>query len=325
MSGKYEKNITIGCPWRGVRSAVPSEIIDVLNELCNSGQTLAETAPCLRLPPNLWNEPRLVSACPECGRKVRHNPFIVDSRRHCDERTGVGKCKKGDGEDCEQQIAESILLGSSPDILSMVPKWTLEGLVRALYFQVEFFTKHGRSEEALRAWAALEFLAGQSACDDALRSELLELSAIRRAELLHNIGQREESIGVRSGAPMRWTIASGLHIVVLFFTWLTSSVSTVVWTIVANVVLLLLTVILFSVFDYITARESAHRGSVKRTTKIFALGIVCAPAIWSWILYLFNTTTMVMPLSATISLLLLIVGIWIFVKSGHADGTIRSR
>src|SRR5712691_2816663 len=39
-----------------------------------------DQSPCLALPPEAWDEPHLLPACPHCDKPVKFNPFIIDNR-----------------------------------------------------------------------------------------------------------------------------------------------------------------------------------------------------------------------------------------------------
>jgi WD40 repeat protein len=76
--GRYDDDATAKCSWCGKRF-VPNESV------CNTIKTLnayltPDQSPCLELPDEAWNEPRLLSECPHCHAPLRFNPFIVDNR-----------------------------------------------------------------------------------------------------------------------------------------------------------------------------------------------------------------------------------------------------
>lgn len=46
----------------------------------NSGLEPEGSLPCLNLPVEAWDEPRLLSECPLCHAPLKFNPFVVDNR-----------------------------------------------------------------------------------------------------------------------------------------------------------------------------------------------------------------------------------------------------
>jgi len=81
--GKWERRITASCSWCGKRFPVADDLLQVIRELgCDCGLS-PDMAPCLELPLNAWDEPRLLSECPLCHKPMKFNPFIVDNRGRC--------------------------------------------------------------------------------------------------------------------------------------------------------------------------------------------------------------------------------------------------
>ena len=88
LPGSYEEDVTAGCPWCGNRFAVPDLVLDAIHDLgetrspspSNVPRSVPSNVPCLDLPADAWNEPRLSSQCSHCGGGVRFNPFLVDRR-----------------------------------------------------------------------------------------------------------------------------------------------------------------------------------------------------------------------------------------------------
>jgi WD40 repeat protein len=78
--GKWDQDITTVCPWCGSRFTVAGLIVDVITSINRTNSITDEDSPCLKLPNEAWDEPKLLSECPNCGGRLRFNPFIVDSR-----------------------------------------------------------------------------------------------------------------------------------------------------------------------------------------------------------------------------------------------------
>lgn len=43
-----------------------------------------DDSPCLKLPDEAWDEPRLLSECPKCQKPLKFNPFVVDNKGRWD-------------------------------------------------------------------------------------------------------------------------------------------------------------------------------------------------------------------------------------------------
>jgi len=78
--GRWGKEITATCPSCGLRFRVMAEIIEVIKAMHHSYNLDPNESPCLKLPEEAWEEPRLLSDCPKCHKTLRFNPFIVDNR-----------------------------------------------------------------------------------------------------------------------------------------------------------------------------------------------------------------------------------------------------
>jgi WD40 repeat protein len=78
--GQFDDHASAKCSWCGKRF-VPHE--SVLNTIKNLNAHIApDQAPCLELPDEAWDEPRLFSECAHCHDPLRFNPFIVDDKGH---------------------------------------------------------------------------------------------------------------------------------------------------------------------------------------------------------------------------------------------------
>ena len=62
------------------RFPVSPEILDVIRAINRNANLSPDQSPCLELPDEAWNEPRLLSECPFCHKPLKFNPFIVDNR-----------------------------------------------------------------------------------------------------------------------------------------------------------------------------------------------------------------------------------------------------
>ena len=78
--GHWDRSITISCPWCGQRFPVPKHLLKVIQALNQEAGLGPDDSPCLSLPGEAWEEPRLLSQCPQCHKPLKFNPFIVDNR-----------------------------------------------------------------------------------------------------------------------------------------------------------------------------------------------------------------------------------------------------
>jgi hypothetical protein len=51
--------------------------MDTIKEITNRFGLKPEQSPCLELPDEAWEEPDLLSNCPQCGEGLKFNPFIA--------------------------------------------------------------------------------------------------------------------------------------------------------------------------------------------------------------------------------------------------------
>jgi hypothetical protein len=68
------------CLWCGKRAAVSPRVRDQLVLIADHSRLSSRQSPCLNLPSEAWEDPRLLSECAQCHQPVRFNPFIVDNR-----------------------------------------------------------------------------------------------------------------------------------------------------------------------------------------------------------------------------------------------------
>lgn len=77
--GHWDDNITAVCQWCGQRFPVADEILNVIAAIARDARLSPDQSPCLELPDEAWEEPKLVSECPMCHSPLKFNPFIVDN------------------------------------------------------------------------------------------------------------------------------------------------------------------------------------------------------------------------------------------------------
>lgn len=78
-AGQWDEDIGANCGWCNRRFVASGEVLRSIEKL---SETLSvDQAPCMALPSDAWEDPRLLSECPRCHRTLRFNPFIVDDGR----------------------------------------------------------------------------------------------------------------------------------------------------------------------------------------------------------------------------------------------------
>ena len=75
----WDDHLTAKCEWCGKGFEPDNKIIDAIKGL-NSNLSLSQN-PAASLPPDAWDDPRLLSDCPICHKPLRFNPFIVDNAK----------------------------------------------------------------------------------------------------------------------------------------------------------------------------------------------------------------------------------------------------
>src|SRR5438874_9340512 len=55
------------------------KVLDTIYDI-TAHLNLYRSSACLVLPPEAWDEPCLLSACPYCHKPAKFNPFVVDNR-----------------------------------------------------------------------------------------------------------------------------------------------------------------------------------------------------------------------------------------------------
>ena len=75
----WDEIIKVTCRWCGKRFSVPDKILDVIRAINRNANLSPDKSPCLELPDEAWEEPKLLSECPLCHKPLKFNPFIVDN------------------------------------------------------------------------------------------------------------------------------------------------------------------------------------------------------------------------------------------------------
>ncbi|MDY6990290.1 MAG: TIR domain-containing protein [Thermodesulfobacteriota bacterium] len=76
----WDENVTTMCQACGKRFPVSNEILDIITSINRNANLFPDQSPCLELPDEAWDEPKLISECPLCHKPLKFNPFIVDNR-----------------------------------------------------------------------------------------------------------------------------------------------------------------------------------------------------------------------------------------------------
>jgi hypothetical protein len=76
--GRWDDRFTALCEHCGQRFEPTPIVLDTIRSI--TAHLTLDQSPCLELPREAWDEPRLLSACPHCHKPVKFNPFIVDNR-----------------------------------------------------------------------------------------------------------------------------------------------------------------------------------------------------------------------------------------------------
>lgn len=78
--GRWASEPTARCASCGVRFAAPPSVVDAIRTISLNANVLPDRSPCVALPSEAWDDPRLGSECPQCRHLLRFNPFVVDFR-----------------------------------------------------------------------------------------------------------------------------------------------------------------------------------------------------------------------------------------------------
>jgi WD40 repeat protein len=79
-SGQWDAQPTAKCEWCGQRFAPVPVVLDAIASIARTANLSPDQSPCLALPAEAWDEPRLLSEYPHCHEPLKFNPFIVDNR-----------------------------------------------------------------------------------------------------------------------------------------------------------------------------------------------------------------------------------------------------
>ena len=78
--GHWDDAVTVLCDACGQRFQVPATILDTIAAITRTARIGLDDSPCLSLPAEAWDEPRLVGECPLCHEPLKFNPFVLDNR-----------------------------------------------------------------------------------------------------------------------------------------------------------------------------------------------------------------------------------------------------
>jgi hypothetical protein len=77
---KHYQPLSADCPFCGNRFSPPKFVLDTIKEITKRAGLSRRQSPCLELPKEVWEEPGLLSECPNCGEKLKFNPFVVENK-----------------------------------------------------------------------------------------------------------------------------------------------------------------------------------------------------------------------------------------------------
>jgi len=78
--GKWDKNITAVCQYCETRFIVQNKYISLIKDINKHYGITPDMSQCLSLPEEAFENPGLLSECPNCKKPIKFNPFIVDNR-----------------------------------------------------------------------------------------------------------------------------------------------------------------------------------------------------------------------------------------------------
>lgn len=98
LDGADAPEPTVVCPWCACCFVPPKEVLKTISRLT---ENLHPTqSPCLVLASESWDDPQLLSVCPNCGRPLKVNPFVagqtLERPSARDSSTGTGFLRKED-------------------------------------------------------------------------------------------------------------------------------------------------------------------------------------------------------------------------------------
>ena len=68
---------TTDCPLCGHRFVPPTSVLNTVDKITIEAGLNPDQSPCLELPDQYWEDPGLLGICPNCGEKLKFNPFIA--------------------------------------------------------------------------------------------------------------------------------------------------------------------------------------------------------------------------------------------------------
>ena len=78
--GRWDDTLTAVCPICGKRFEVAEDILETIATLQRTSGFNPGRASALDLAHKAWQEPQLLSKCPQCREPLRFNPFLVDNQ-----------------------------------------------------------------------------------------------------------------------------------------------------------------------------------------------------------------------------------------------------
>ncbi|MEK6284535.1 MAG: hypothetical protein AABO57_02230 [Acidobacteriota bacterium] len=61
---------------------LPSLVLDEISGIATISNLGPGDSPCMKMPDDAWDEPRLLSCCSLCREPLKYNPFVVDNREN---------------------------------------------------------------------------------------------------------------------------------------------------------------------------------------------------------------------------------------------------
>jgi WD40 repeat protein len=77
-----QTELTGDCPYCGVRFGVNPTVSDIIARINSEYGIEKYHSPCLELSDKAWEEPALLSRCPNCRQEIRFNPFIAGNENN---------------------------------------------------------------------------------------------------------------------------------------------------------------------------------------------------------------------------------------------------
>ena len=77
--GHWDNELSTRCAHCGQSFVPPPLVLEAIHDL--TAQHAPGHSPCLELPYEAWDDPRLLVDCPQCHQPVQFNPFVLDQRK----------------------------------------------------------------------------------------------------------------------------------------------------------------------------------------------------------------------------------------------------